>query len=146
MDANRREEDKRTADEHRFTQINSQKITKVTKDRRKPFTYHLSLFTFLTHICVYPRSSAVVLYCLRVHSRAFAVLFCVFCAFSRLLGFLPPYLRKSAFICGRSFTLWGNFSALANSWLTCHICSSVRDPLKLGIPVNRIPFATAQYV
>jgi hypothetical protein len=35
-----------------------------------------------------------------VYSWAFAVIFCVFCAFLRLLHFFLHYLRKSALICG----------------------------------------------
>ena len=57
--------------------------------------------------------------------------------FASIRGY-SPYFESS------SLTLCGNLSAVANTSLTCHICSSVRDPLKPGIPVNRIPFATFQ--
>jgi hypothetical protein len=51
---------RQAADEHRFTQINSQKITKVRTD----FAVHL-------FSCLYLRSSAVDVF-LRFHSRPFA--------------------------------------------------------------------------
>ena len=54
---------------------------------------------------------------LRVYSRAFAVCFCAFCAFSRL--FLALHLRKSAFICGSSVFVFirGSYSRLVLRFL-----------------------------
>jgi hypothetical protein len=38
----------------------------------------------------------------------------------------------------------GSLSALATNSAICHICVSSKIPLKVGIPVNRIPFFTFQ--
>ena len=42
------------------------------------------------------------------------------------------------------FTESGSLSLLATSWVACQSCVSVRMPLKLGIPVSRIPLAAFQ--
>jgi len=51
----------------------------------------------------------------------------------------PLYFPASA-----PATLSGSFPRFAKNWLTCHICSSLSDPLYPGMPVSRIPFATTQ--
>jgi len=38
----------------------------------------------------------------------------------------------------------GSLSALATKSANCHICVSFNMPLKVGIPVNRMPFFTFQ--
>jgi len=45
-----------------------------------------------------------------------------------------------------TFTEGGTLSALARSWLTCQSWESVRRPLKLGMPVRRMPFSASQWV
>src|SRR5437667_6156189 len=52
----------------------------------------------------------------------------------------------AALVTRATFTEGGTLSALANSWLTCQSCESVRRPLKLGMPVRRMPFSASQWV
>jgi hypothetical protein len=74
----------------------------------------------------------------------FLRLFCVFCAFSRLLGFLAPHLRKSVFICGWSLFRVNSRSFAVRAGRLLWIVASLTGLIFLPRAVADSTFPTAK--